>query len=58
LTVNMVHKNCGGIISEDFSKPYRFEGEDAKVFGAVVPRYVCDKCKQEIVSDKQIAIED
>ena len=52
----MKHKNCGGDIEEDWSDPYIFDDEDAKEFGTKVPRYICQKCKIEIVGDAEIEI--
>lgn len=51
------HKNCGGIITENWNDPYEFSGEDAKIFGKKVPKYICQKCKKEILGDSEIELE-
>lgn len=49
------HKDCGGRIVDNWDDPYRFEGEDARVFGAIVPRHLCEVCGAEILGDADIA---
>lgn len=47
----IVHRDCGGDLRDDFENGYRFEGEDAALFGEVVPRTYCKRCGQEIMGD-------
>lgn len=45
------HKNCGGVIEEDWSKTYAYEDSE-------LPAYRCQKCKMEMVGDSEIDLFD
>lgn len=47
--MKMVHKNCGGVVTESKS----FAAYDSEEYG-IVPAYECTTCSIEILGDAQI----
>ena len=52
----MIHKTCGGVVTEDWNRTYEYEDDDGST--SRVPSVRCEKCKQEIISDRQIVLTD
>jgi hypothetical protein len=55
----LMHRNCGGEVREATDgRGYRFDGENARIFGPFVPAYICTKCDKEILGDAEVKVVD
>ena len=52
----MRHKDCEGIVIEDWDRIYEYKREDGKV--EQHPSLICLKCGQEIIGDEQLELEE